>query len=114
MVFLVDLNTVFRYYNNMMMRKGNTMSLQVQVGDIIRGYDFKPMAGRNDCFVEGVVVETNNMDNYFQAYKIEVTKDVFDGQEQKAGETSRVGKVVFVPYRVDFMEYPGRVMNLSR
>lgn len=90
------------------------MTLQVHVGDIIRGYDFKPMAGRNDCYVEGTVVETNNMENYYQAYKIAVTKDVFDGQEQPIGEHSRVGKFVFVPYRVDFMEYPGRVMNLSK
>jgi hypothetical protein len=96
----------------MMNEKGNYM-LQVKVGDVIRGYDFKPMVGRNDCFVEGTVIETNNTENYFQAYKIEVTKDVFDGQEQPAGEASRLGKIVFVPYRVDFMEYPGRVMNLS-
>ena len=88
--------------------------LQVQKGDTIRSYDFKPMAGRGDSFVEGTVVETNNMDNYFQAYKIAVTKDVFGGEDQGIGEHSRVGTFVFVPYRVDFMEYPGRVMNLSR
>jgi len=96
----------------MMNKKGNQM-LQISKGDVIRGYDFKPMAGRNDCFVEGEVLETNNMENYYQAYKIVVTKDVFDGKEQPIGEHSRVGQVVFVPYRVDFMEYPGRVMNLS-
>jgi hypothetical protein len=26
-----------------------------QVGDTIRAYDFKPLVGREDCFVEGVV-----------------------------------------------------------
>jgi hypothetical protein len=30
------------------------------------------------------------------------------------GEHSRVGQTVFIPYKVDFMEYPGRVMNLSQ
>jgi len=30
------------------------------VGDVIRSYDFKPMAGREDCFDEGQVVEATN------------------------------------------------------
>jgi len=97
----------------MMMRKGNTM-LQVKVGDIIRGYDFKPMAGRADSFVEGEVIATNAFaETGYNAYKIRCTKDVFGGEEQPFGEYSRKDQVVFVPWRVDFMEYPGRVMNLS-
>ena len=93
--------------------------MQVQVKDIIRSYDFKPMAGRSDCFVEGEVLEMNNLENGYQAYKIRVTKDVFDGKEfselaYKEVAKHRVGDIVFVPYRVSFMEYAGRVMNLSR
>lgn len=87
--------------------------MQVQKGDKIRGYDFKPMDGRGDCFVEGIVEVVNDNTNYFQAYKITVTKDVFGGEEMTT-EHSRVGKTVFVPWRVDMMEYPGRVINLSR
>ena len=48
----------------------------------------------------------------YQAYKITCTKDVFGGEVQ-TGRHSRVGQIVYVPWRVDFMEYPGRVMNLS-
>jgi hypothetical protein len=96
----------------MMMRKGNTMN--VQLGNIIRGYDFKPMVGRNDCFVEGEVVERNAIAEVgYNAYKIRVTRDVFDGQEQPAGEYSRVGQFAFVPWKVSFMEFDGRIMNLS-
>ena len=29
------------------------------VGDIIRAYDFKPMAGRDDAFIEGIVENAN-------------------------------------------------------
>lgn len=90
------------------------MSLQVQQGDKIRAYDFKPMDGRADCFVEGIVEAVRDTSQYFLAYKITVTKDVFGGEEQPKGEYSRVGETVYVPYRVDFMEYQGRVMNLSR
>ena len=87
--------------------------LQVKRGDVIRGYDFKPMAGREDSYVEGIVEVVNDNTNYFQAYKITCTKDVFGGEVQPKGKGSRVGQIVFVPWRVDFMEYPGRVMNLS-
>ena len=89
--------------------------LQVQIGDIIRGYDFKPMAGRADSFVEGEVIEMNAFyETGYNAYKIRCTKDVFGAEEQPFGEYSRKDQIVFVPYRVDFMEYQGRVMNLSR
>lgn len=88
--------------------------MQVQKGDVIRSYDFKPMFGRADCYVEGIVEEVNNNEQYFQAYKITVVNDVFGGESIPKGNGSRVGETVFVPYRVDFMEYQGRVMNLSR
>jgi hypothetical protein len=94
-------------------------TLQVQKGDVIRAYDFKPMAGREDCFIEGLVLDTNNTEQGYQAYKIRVTRDVFDGKEftelaYKEVEKHRVGEIVFVPWKVSFMEYQGRVINLSR
>jgi hypothetical protein len=82
-------------------------------GDIIRGYDFKPMAGRNDCYVEGKVIELTNEMGY-KAFKVECTKDVFDGKEQDRGEYSRVGQIVFVPLETSFMEFDARIINLSR
>ncbi len=87
--------------------------LQVQVGDIIRSYDFKPMVGRNDCFVEGKVVAVKDTSNGYDAYRIEVTRDYWDGADQ-SGKDSRVGKITYVPWAVSFMEYDGRVLNLSR
>jgi len=87
--------------------------MKVAVGQVIRGYDFKPMAGRGDCYVEGVVEVVNCTEKYFQAYKITATKDVFDGVDISKEKSSRVGRIVYIPWRVDFMEYQGRVMNLS-
>ena len=83
--------------------------IKVNVGDTIRSYDFKPMVGREDCFVEGVVERLTNEQGY-DAYKITVTKDSWSDAECKG----RVGKIVYVPVRVSFMEYAGRVINLSR
>ena len=83
--------------------------IKVNVGDTIRSYDFKPMVGREDCFVEGVVERLTNEQGY-DAYKITVTKDSWSDSEDKG----RVGKIVYVPVRVSFMEYAGRVINLSR
>jgi hypothetical protein len=89
------------------------MELTIVDGDVIRGYDFKPMVGREDCFVEGEVLDSGDTTQGYQAYKIRVTKDVFGG-EVLTDEHSRVGKTVFVPWRTSFMDFQGRVMNLSR
>ena len=89
------------------------MELTIVNGDIIRGYDFKPMFGREDSFVEGEVLDSGDTTQGYQAYKIRVLKDVFGG-EVLTGKNSRVGKTVFVPWRVSFLEFQGRVMNLSR
>jgi hypothetical protein len=80
-----------------------------EVRDVIRSYDFKPMVGREDCFVEGEILEITNEQGY-NAYKIVVTKDSWSDAE----DAGRVGKIVFCPVAVLFNDYPGRVINLSR
>lgn len=89
--------------------------MQVQVRDIIRSYDFKPMVGREDCYVEGEVLERNAVAECgYNAYKICVTKDYFGENVPKGAKGSRVGQTVFVPWMVSYNDYPGRVINLSR
>ena len=90
-------------------------TLSVKEGDVIRAYDFKPMVGRDDCFVEGEVLERFNTQHGYPAYKIRVIRDHFgnDSVSTTAGPDNRVGHEVFVPWRVSFMEYQGRIMNLS-
>ena len=92
------------------------MDLQIKQGDIIRSYDFKPMVGRDDCFVEGEVIDSHNTEQGYQAYKIRVTRDHFGDREvsTKPGPDNRVGHEIFVPWRVSFMEFQGRIINLSR
>jgi hypothetical protein len=101
----------------MMIRKGNMNMLKNEklatVGDIIRAYDFKPMYGRSDCFVEGRVISINE-DRGYKAYKIECINDFFDGKFRKGVRSSRVAKEVYVPMEVSFMEYDGRILNLSK
>jgi hypothetical protein len=96
------------------------MNFTVITGDVIRSYDFKPMVGREDCFVEGEVIDCNAIAECgYNAYKIKVTKDCFDGRvaTKKAPmqrRENRVGQNVFVPWKVSFSEFQGRVINLSR
>lgn len=84
-----------------------------EVGDIIRAYDFKPMYGRSDCFVEGKVESVTNEHGY-KAFKITCINDFFDGKFRRGVRSSRVGKSVFVPMEVSFMEFDARIMNLSK
>jgi len=83
------------------------------VGDTIRAYDFKPMAGREDAYVEGIVEVANCREPGYNCFKITVTKDFFGENMPKGKKGSRVGKIVFVPHEVSFMEYDSRVLNLS-
>ena len=86
-----------------------------KVGDVIRAYDFKPCQSRGDAYVEGVVESVNNTEMGFKAYKITVTADKFIGDvETTKSPDNRIGKIMFVPYEVDFMEYDFRVVNLSK
>jgi hypothetical protein len=96
------------------MKKERTMKFQgiAKIGDYIRAYDFKPMRGRMDCYVEGVVESITNECGYL-AYKIKVMNDVFGGEMQEDADCTRNGKEVFVPMEVSFMEYDSRIMNLS-
>ena len=93
------------------------MNFTVVNGDTIRSYDFKPMLGRSDCFVEGKVLDCADTTKGYQAYKIRITRDVFDGKEfNEMGYKdlgNRVGEIVFVPWRTN-RDYQGRVINLSR
>lgn len=85
---------------------------KIEKNDVIRSYDFKPMYGRPDCFVEGRVLELTNEPGY-AAIKICVLVDQF-GEHRYEDAGGRVGEIVMVPLRVSFSEYPGRVINLTR
>ena len=86
---------------------------KAKVGDIIRAFDFRPMAGRDDAFVEGVVEQANCNEPGYNCFKITVTADKFEKYETTPHKENRVGRIVFVPHQVSFMEYDGRVVNLS-
>jgi hypothetical protein len=83
------------------------------VGDIIRAYDFKPCAGRDDAFIEGVVENANCTEPGFKCYKVTVTADKFLKHETKANKNNRVGHVMFVPFETSFMEFDFRVIKLG-
>jgi len=85
-----------------------------KVGDIIRAYDFRPMAGRDDAFIEGVVIDDNNNEQGFKAFKVKVTADKFLKYETKATKNNRIGLDIFVPHETGFMEFDFRVINLSK
>ena len=72
------------------------------------------MLNRSDCYVEGKVLAITNEQGY-KAFKILVSKDVFDNKEfTQSGYGGRVTKEVFVPMQVSFMEYDARIINLSK
>ena len=87
--------------------------IKAKVGDVISAFDFEPCACRDDAFVEGIVEEVNCTEPGYNCFKITVTADKFEKYETKAHKENRVGRIVFVPHRVSFMEWSGRIMNLT-
>jgi hypothetical protein len=87
------------------------VGLTIVEGDVIRAYDFKPMVGREDCYIEGQVIDAHSTEQGYQAYKIRVTNDSW---REGADDKGRIGIEMYVPWRVSFNEFQGRVMNLSR
>ena len=84
-------------------------------GDTIRAYDFAPMAGRGDCYVEGKVIDANCNEPGYKCYKIEITADKFDGDvETEMIRGNRIASQMYVPHEVSFMEYDFRVINLGK
>lgn len=87
---------------------------KAKVGDIIRAYDFKPCAGRDDAFIEGIVENDNCTEPGYNCFKVTVTADKFNKYETKAKKENRVGRIVFVPHQTSFSEFDFRVVNLSK
>lgn len=75
------------------------------VGDKIRAYDFEPLPGRPECFIEGIVLEIGDVKPYgYKAFTVALTHDSFGGRP--------MGTLVYVPLQVG-MEYDTRVKNLT-
>lgn len=112
----VPANTCIMVFVELIERDKNMLKFSniAKVGDIIRAYDFKPCQGRDDAFIEGIVIDADNMEGGFKAFKIEVTADKFKKYETTPKKTNRVGALMYVPHETSFMEYDYRIMNLSR
>lgn len=70
------------------------------VGDVVRAYDFMPMEGCPDSFVEGVISEVTQ-----DGYVIQVLKDtVF---------TKTPRPEIVAPFEVFFMEFDDRITKIA-
>ena len=77
---------------------------EANVGDTVRSYDFKPMEGRGDCYVEGIVFWKSDI-----MYEIAVQKRVFDGDVVDVTP----GEIVRTAFKTLFMEWAGRITKLE-
>jgi len=71
----------------------------LKVGQVIKAFDFKPMEGCFDRFVQGTIVEIM-FHQMVKCYKIISEQDWFE---------DRIGQEVFVPMEVTFLEYDNRI-----
>lgn len=81
-------------------------STTAQVGQTIKAYDFRPMEGRKNRYVEGVVVDRTSLHGAY-VYQIKCTVDTSYPAEVDGG--NRVGHDVYVPMELSMTEFDGRV-----
>jgi hypothetical protein len=79
-----------------------------QVGDIIRSYDFKPMADRGDSYIEGQVIAKGMTPNGFEGYTVQLTNRVAGGEKVEYFDDP-----MYTPFEVMFMEYEQRIMKME-
>ena len=72
----------------------------IPLNTTIRAYDFQPMQGRKDMYIEGVITGIDT--DQFDGYMVQVTKDS-DGDRT----------IVKVPMEVSFLEYDERITILK-
>lgn len=80
---------------------------KVEIGQRVRAFDFQPMEGRRDCYVEGRVTGIS-IEHGFKAFVVRCDVDSLYGSEGVSH--SRVGQAILVPMEVDFMEYDNRIV----
>ena len=72
-----------------------------EVGNKIKAYDFRPMEGRPDRFLIGIVTNKGKTPLGFAGYTVIVT--------ESEGYAERVGLEMFVPFGMVFDDHDGRV-----
>ena len=77
---------------------------EANVGDTVRSWDFKPMEGRGDCYVEGIVFKKEA-----GLYHIAVQNRVWDGEDV----APMPGEIVQTAFESFFMEWEGRITKLE-
>ena len=77
---------------------------KAEIGDVVRSWDFQPMEGRGDCYVEGIVFKKEA-----GLYHIAVQNRVFDGKQ----EAAEAGEIVQTAFKTFFMEWENRITKLE-
>lgn len=82
------------------------------IGDMIKAFDFKPMADRPEYFLTGIVTAKGAMYKEVEGRKVYLgegyTVNVLGGDAESV-EMGRKDIEMYVPFEVDFMEYDERV-----
>ena len=80
-----------------------------KVGDEIKAFDFKPLKGRADCFIQGVVVKKGMTDLGYYGFTIKVTKKIVGGIERPIRN-----KIMLVPFDLAEQDYDNRITLIKK
>lgn len=85
-------------------------------GDMIKAFDFKPMADRPDCFMTGIVLDKGPIYVYVE----ELGREIYHcdgytvrivGSDEDSKE--RIGDIGYIPFEVSMFEYDERITMVA-
>lgn len=81
-----------------------------KVGDIIKAYDFEPRFDKDnllmpECYIIGEVLETDNTEHGFRAYKVRTIVHMFGGDSL----SDEYNQDAWIPHQVSFGEFDNRI-----
>jgi len=86
----------------------------IAIGSRIKAFDFEPIEGRPDCYIEGEVIQVTQVGGPFgyKAYEVFCEYDSWFKDGDPSEDGNRVYKNVFVPLETSH-DYDNRVQVVS-
>ena len=78
------------------------------IGQTIKAFDFEPLTDRLDSYIIGLIIDDNNNEHGFKAYKVEIIQHLMGDLEIEYPEED---KVAWIPMEVSFFDYDNRITH---
>ncbi len=80
-----------------------------EVGQIIKAFDFEPSPDRSESFIIGEIIDADNDEQGFMAYKVRQIVHIMGGKHYP----DEVDTEAWIPMEVSFMDFDERITKVG-